>query len=76
MRAADLAAVDGSLALNVGGFDNSAAQQLFARPIYAHDEIRWNSSISISKAGRLTIDYSLFHDVTPEGLIRNKPAAE
>jgi len=70
MRAADLAAVDGSLALNVGGFDNSSAQQLFARRIYAYDEIRWSHRYvditSISKEGRLTLDYSVFHEVMPE----------
>jgi inward rectifier potassium channel len=70
MTAADLAAVEGSLALNVGGFDNSSAQQLFARRIYAHDEIRWNHRyIDItrtSKEGRLMIDYSLFHEIMPE----------
>ena len=70
MTAADLAAVDGSLTLNVGGFDNSSAQQLFARRIYAYDEIRWNHRYvditSISKEGRLTLDYSVFHEVMPE----------
>jgi len=81
MTAADLAAVDGSLALNVGGFDNSSAQQLHARRIYSHDDIRWNyryiDITGTSKEGRLTIDYSLFHEVTPEySMIRKKPAAE
>jgi inward rectifier potassium channel len=70
MTAADLAAVDGSLTLNVGGFDNSSAQQLFARRIYAYDEIRWSHRYvditSISKEGRLTLDYSVFHEVMPE----------
>jgi hypothetical protein len=59
MTAADLA-VDGSLTLNIGGFDNSSAQQLFARRIYSHEEIRWNHRYvditSTSKEGRLTLD--------------------
>jgi inward rectifier potassium channel len=70
MTPADLAAVDGSLTLSVGGFDNSSAQQLFARRYYTHDEIRWNHRYvditSVSKEGRLTLDYSVFHEVTPE----------
>ena len=70
MTAADLAAVDGSLTLNVGVFDNSSAQQLFARRIYTYDEIRWNHRYvditSVSKEGRLKLDYSVFHEVTPE----------
>jgi inward rectifier potassium channel len=70
MTATDLAAVDGSLTLNVGGFDDSSAQQLFARRIYAHDKIRWNHRYaditSVSEQGRLTLDYSVFHKVTPE----------
>jgi len=70
MTAADLAAVDGSLTLNVGGFDNSSAQQLFARRIYTYDQIRWNHRYvditSVSKEGRLTLDYGVFHEVTPD----------
>jgi inward rectifier potassium channel len=70
MTPADLAAVDGSLTLSVGGFDNNSAQQLFARRLYTHDEIRWNHRYvditSVSKEGRLTLDYSVFHEVTPE----------
>jgi inward rectifier potassium channel len=70
MTPADLAAVDGSLTLSVGGFDNNSAQQLFARRYYTHDEIRWNHRYvditSVSKEGRLTLDYSVFHEVTPE----------
>ena len=70
LTAADLAAADGSFALNVGGFDDSSAQHLYARRIYAHDDIRWNHRYrditGISKQGRLTIDYSLFHEIVPE----------
>jgi inward rectifier potassium channel len=70
LTAADLAAADGSFTLNVGGFDDNSAQHLYARRIYAHDDIRWNHRYrditTISEQGRLTIDYSLFHEIVPE----------
>jgi inward rectifier potassium channel len=70
MTAADFAAVEGSLTLNVGGVDDSSAQNLHARQIYSHDDIRWNQRYrditGTSKEGRVTIDYSLFHEVEPE----------
>ena len=56
--------------LNLSGVDDSSAQQLHARCIYSHSDIRWNyryrDIISLSPDGRLLLDYSLFHDVTPE----------
>jgi inward rectifier potassium channel len=68
--AADLAAVEGSLTLNVSGIDDSSAQHLYARYIYSSDDIRWNHRYrditSTSKQGRLLIDYSVFHEVVPE----------
>jgi len=66
----DLAAVDAALALNVGGVDDSSAQQLYARQLYSQQDIRWQHRYrditSISPEGRLLLDYSKFHDVTPE----------
>jgi inward rectifier potassium channel len=70
MTAADLEAIDGSLTLNVSGVDDSSAQQLYARRIYSHNDIRWNHRYrditSLSTTGRLLIDYGVFHEVTPE----------
>jgi inward rectifier potassium channel len=70
MTAHDLVVTDAALTLNVGGVDDSSAQQLYARRLYAHQDIKWNHRYrditSVSPAGRLLIDYSLFHDVLPE----------
>ena len=61
---------DGVLILNVGGVDDSSAQRLYARHIYAHSDIRWQHRYvdiaSVSAAGRLLLDYTTFHDVVPE----------
>jgi inward rectifier potassium channel len=70
VTAADLAATDGALVLNLSGVDDSSAQHLHARCIYAHSDIRWNyryrDITSVSQDGRLLLDYSLLHEVTPE----------
>jgi inward rectifier potassium channel len=70
MAAQDLAAIDGALTLNVGGVDDSSAQQLHARHVYSHRDIRWNHRYvditSTSASGRLLIDYEVFHDVEPD----------
>jgi len=71
LNADDLAALEGALVLNVSGVDDSSAQELHARRLYSHRDIRWNyryrDITSISSDGRLLIDYDLFHDVVPEG---------
>jgi inward rectifier potassium channel len=70
MTAHDLAAIDGALALNVGGVDDSSAQQLYARRVYSHRDIRWNHRYvditSTTADGRLLIDYGVFHDVVSD----------
>jgi inward rectifier potassium channel len=70
MTPADLAAVEGALTLNVSGFDDNSAQYLHARKFYSHQDIRWNHRYrditSISKDGRLVLDYSMLHEITPE----------
>jgi inward rectifier potassium channel len=70
MTAADLAAADSSLALNVSGVDDVSAQHLHARRVYSHRDIRWNHRYrditGMSKEGRLSIDCDLFHEVVPE----------
>jgi inward rectifier potassium channel len=65
----DLVAAEAALALNVSGVDDTSAQQLYARQIYSHRDIRWNyryrDITSFSAEGRLLLDYSLFHAITP-----------
>jgi inward rectifier potassium channel len=70
ITAHDLVASDAALVLNVSGVDDSSAQQLYARQIYSHHDIRWKHRYaditSVSSDGRLLIDYELFHNVIPE----------
>ena len=70
MTEEDFVAAEASFILNVSGVDDSSAQPLYARAMYSHRDIRWNHRYqditSYSPAGRLLIDYSLFHTVTPE----------
>jgi len=70
MTAHDLTKADAALTLNVSGVDDSSAQHLYARQLYSHHDIKWQHRYrditSISPAGRLLIDYSMFHDVMPE----------
>ena len=70
MTPADLAAADGALTLNVSGVDDNSAQYLYARKLYNHEDIRWNyryrDITSVSKEGRLVIDYGAFHEIAPE----------
>jgi len=64
-----LAAADAALILNVSGVDDNSAQRLYARKLYAADDIRWQHRYvdiaSDSPEGRLVLDYTKFHDVTP-----------
>jgi inward rectifier potassium channel len=66
----DLAQADALLVLTVGGVDDNSAQQLNARQSYSQAHIRWRHRyVDISSNGndgRLLMDYSKFHDVTPE----------
>ena len=70
MTPVDLAAANAILALNVSGVDDNSAQNLHARKLYSHQHIRWNyryrDITSVSKEGRLVIDYAVFHEITPE----------
>ena len=70
LTADDLAATDAAFALNVSGVDDNSAQQLYARQLYSYGDIRWNyryrDITSLSAEGRLLLDYSLFHEITPE----------
>ena len=68
--AAELEDADALLVVNVDGLDDSSAQQLYARRIYAPHDIRWRhryrNITSVSPEGRFRLDYTKFHDVVPE----------
>jgi inward rectifier potassium channel len=66
----DLEACDAVLVLNVGGLDDSSAQQLYARRVYSWRDIRWQHRYkditSVSPQGRFLLDYTKFDDVVAE----------
>ena len=66
----ELEASEAALALNVSGIDDSSAQRVQARQLYPHSDIRWKHRYrditSVTADGRLLLDYTRFHDVTPE----------
>ena len=68
--ASDLEDGDALLVLNVGGLDDSSAQQLYARRVYSWRDIRWQHRYrditSVSPQGRFLLDYTKFHDVVAE----------
>jgi len=70
MTAEEFAGSEGALILNLSGVDDNSAQRLYARQIYSRKDIRWQHRYaditSISDDGRLVLDYSRFHDVTPD----------
>jgi len=62
---------DAALVLTVSGFDDSSAQQLWARQGYSYKDIRWRHryvDITSSADGRMVLDYAKFHDVVPDEL--------
>jgi inward rectifier potassium channel len=64
-----LAESEGALLLTVSGFDDSSAQQLWARQSYSHEDIRWQHQyvdITSWAEGRMILDYDKFHDVVPD----------
>ena len=70
LTASDLTEGDTLLVLNVGGVDDSSAQQLYARQVYSLRDIRWQHRYkditSVSPRGRFLLDYTKFHDTVPE----------
>jgi inward rectifier potassium channel len=68
--ASDLEEGDALFVLNVGGLDDSSAQQLYARHVYSWRDIRWNHRYkditSVSPQGRFLLDYTQFNDVVAE----------
>ena len=69
--ASDLEEGDALLVLNVGGLDDSSAQQLYARHVYSWRDIRWQHRYkditSVSPQGRFLLDYTKFNDVVAGG---------
>jgi inward rectifier potassium channel len=61
---------EAALVLTISGFDDSSAQQLWARQGYSHKDIRWRHRFvditSWSDDGRMLLDYEKFHDVVPD----------
>ena len=70
LTASDLTEGDALLLLNVGGVDDSSAQQLSARHVYSWRDIRWQHRYkditSVSPLGRFLLDYTKFHDTVRE----------
>ncbi len=70
LTSSDLADSDALLVLNVGGLDDSSAQQLYARQVYSWRDIKWQHRYrditSVSPQGRYLLDYNKFHDVVRE----------
>jgi inward rectifier potassium channel len=66
----DLADSDALLVLNIGGVDDSSAQQLYARHVYSWRDIRWRhryrNITSVSPQGRVLLDYTKFHELVAE----------
>jgi inward rectifier potassium channel len=71
-----LADSDAIFVLNVGGLDDSSAQQLYARRVYSHYDVKWGHRYvditSVSPQGRFMLDYTKFNDTEPESQ-RRKP---
>ena len=66
----DLTESDALLVLNVGGVDDSSAQQLYARHIYSSHDVHWHHRYvditSVSPQGRFLLDYRKFNDTVPD----------
>jgi inward rectifier potassium channel len=66
----DLAQADALLVVTISGLDDNSAQQLNARQSYSQKHIRWRHRYvdiaSNADDGHMILDYSKFHDVTPE----------
>jgi inward rectifier potassium channel len=61
---------DTLLVLNIGGVDDSSAQQLYVRHVYSWRDIRWvhryKDITSVSPQGRFLLDYSKFDEVVAQ----------
>lgn len=69
MTAEHLAETNAAIAVTLSGFDETVAQVVNARHMYAANEIVWNSRfvdvIYHTPDGHRYIDYTYFHDVEP-----------
>lgn len=69
LDAAAMREIDAGIVLSISGHDETSAQMVRARQIYAHDDIAWDhkySDILESGPDGLTIvNYQLFHEITP-----------
>ncbi len=73
LDAEHLAKGEAALVLTISGFDDSSAQQLWARQAYSHQDIRWQhryADITSWADGRMILDYGKFHDVERESVVR------
>jgi inward rectifier potassium channel len=79
LTAADLEKGEALFVLNVGGLDDSSAQQLYARHIYSSHDVRWHHRYvditSMSPQGRFLLDYRKFNDTVPDKLNREARVA-
>jgi inward rectifier potassium channel len=70
LTASDLTDSDALLVLNVGGVDDSSAQQLYARHVYSWRDIRWQHRYkditSVSPQCRFLLGYTKFHESVSE----------
>jgi len=59
---------EAALVITVSGFDESSAQQLWARQAYSYKDIRWRHryvDITSWAEDRMVLDYTKFHEVVP-----------
>lgn len=66
--AESLEALDAGFILTIDGLDETTAQSMQSRFMYAHDALRWNHryvDLLVIKEGENHMDFSKFHDVIP-----------
>jgi inward rectifier potassium channel len=71
-----LAAAETTIIVTLSGIDETVAQTIYARHIYAAHEILWNMRFAdillVMPDGQRHVDYSRFHDVVPLELGKNQ----
>lgn len=72
----DLSAIDANFIVTLRGYDESAAQEVYARQGYTLRDIRWrhrySDILSAESDGRTYLDYAKFHDteiIDPERIV-------
>ncbi len=70
LTADDLADGDYQFIVTMRGMDATASQELRTRKSYTHDQVLWGRRyadiLTTDEAGLTTLDYSKFHETTPE----------